>query len=100
MKHKVPPYGAGVSINLPTVRPWMSNTLLTLFNAAAYREYYRTGFWRNDTVYSLVAGHANRTPGRIAVRSLDHDVTYGELIALVDAFASDLARKGVIAGQR
>lgn len=78
----------------------MFNTLLTLFDAVTYQEYYRTGFWRDDTVYSLVRAHATRTPGRVAIRSRGRDVTYRELLNLVDAFASDLAAQGLIAGQR
>jgi len=78
----------------------MSNTLMTLFNMDRYEEHYRTGFWRDDTVYALAQTHAERTPDRIAIRSAQGDLSYGELVAHADAFASELASKGVIAGQR
>jgi acyl-CoA synthetase (AMP-forming)/AMP-acid ligase II len=78
----------------------MPNTLLTLFNVDRYEEYYRTSLWRDDTVYALVRAHAERTPDRIAVRSAHHDLTYRTLLMHVDAFAADLASKGVISGQR
>jgi acyl-CoA synthetase len=78
----------------------MPNTLLTLFHTDRYEEYYRAGLWRDDTVYSLVRAHAQRTPDRIAVRSAHGDLTYRTLVMHVDAFADDLARKGVIGGQR
>ena len=78
----------------------MSNTLLTLFDTDRYHEHYRTGSWRDDTVYALVRAHAERAPERIALRSASGDLTYGSLIMHVDAFASDLARKGVSVGQR
>ncbi|HML13799.1 MAG TPA: class I adenylate-forming enzyme family protein [Xanthobacteraceae bacterium] len=78
----------------------MANTLLTLLSMERHQEHYRAGFWRDDTVYSLVAAHAARAPDRIAVRSMDGDLSYRELLGEVDAFASDLARKGVSAGQR
>src|ERR1700719_1292815 len=78
----------------------MPNTLLTLFHVDRYEEYYRTGFWRDDTVYALVRAHAERTPDRIAVRGAHHDLTYRALLMHVDAFAADLASKGVIGGQR
>jgi acyl-CoA synthetase (AMP-forming)/AMP-acid ligase II len=78
----------------------MSNTLLTLFNIDHYQHYYRTGFWRDDTVYALARTHAERTPEHIAVHSAQGDLTYRELLTQADAFASDLASKGVIAGQR
>src|ERR1043166_9539322 len=78
----------------------MPNTLLTLFHTDRYAEYYRAGFWRVETVYSLVRAQAARTPDRVAVRSAHGDLTYRVLLAHVDAFADDLARKGVTAGQR
>jgi len=78
----------------------MSNTLMTLFNMDRYDEHYRTGFWRDDTIYALVKAHAARMPDRIAIRSAQGDLSYRELVAHADAFASDLASKGVIAGQR
>src|ERR1700722_13408133 len=58
----------------------MLNTLLTLFDTDRCEEYYRTGFWRDDTVYALVRAHADRTPDRIAVRSAHHDLTYRALL--------------------
>src|SRR5262245_61429996 len=78
----------------------MSNTLMTLFNMDRYQEHYRTGFWRDDTVYALVQAHAERTPDRVAIRSAHGDLSYRVLVAHADAFASELARKGVMAGQR
>src|SRR5437016_1510736 len=78
----------------------MPNTLLTLFHTDRYKEYYRAGFWRDDTVYALVRAHAERTPERVAVRSAHGDLTYRALLTHVDAFADNLARKGVTAGQR
>jgi acyl-CoA synthetase len=76
------------------------NTLLTLFNTDRYDEYTQAGFWRDDTVYGLVRGHAERTPDRIAVRSASGDLTYGRLVELVDAFASELDASGLYQGQR
>jgi acyl-CoA synthetase (AMP-forming)/AMP-acid ligase II len=84
---------AGIFVRMP-------NTLLTLFHTDRYVEYYRAGFWRDDTVYTLVRAHAQRAPERIAVRSAHGDLTYRALLSEVDAFADDLARKGVTAGQR
>jgi len=78
----------------------MSNTLMTLFNMDRYEEHYRTGFWRDDTIYALVQAHAERIPNRIAIRSAHGDLSYRALVAHADVFASDLASKGVIAGQR
>ena len=54
--------------------------LLTLFNTERYEEHYRTGFWRDDTIYSLVRENAQCAPDRIAVRSAHGDFTYKELL--------------------
>src|SRR6202011_5592779 len=78
----------------------MPNTLLTLFHTDRSAEYYRAGFWRDDTLYALVRAHAQRTPDRVAVRSAHGDLSYRALLAQVDAFADDLAHKGVTGGQR
>jgi acyl-CoA synthetase len=76
------------------------NMLLTLFNTDRYDEYTRTGFWRDQTFYSLVRDHAERTPDRLAIRSASGNLTYGRLIELVDAFAGDLDANGLRQGQR
>lgn len=78
----------------------MSNTLLTLFDTARRNEYYRAGFWRDETIYALVRRHAERAPDRVAVRTAHGGVSYRALIGQADALAGDLANKGVITGQR
>jgi acyl-CoA synthetase (AMP-forming)/AMP-acid ligase II len=74
--------------------------LLTLFNKERCEEHYRTGFWRDDTLYSLVKEHARRAPDRIAVRTARTHVTYKELVGAADSFATDLSARGLAAGQR
>jgi acyl-CoA synthetase (AMP-forming)/AMP-acid ligase II len=74
--------------------------LLTLFNQESCEEYYRSGFWRDDTLYSLVKGHAQRAPDSIAVRTAQSSVSYRELLDAADSFASDLVDGGLVAGQR
>lgn len=78
----------------------MSNCLLTRFNIQDYQEYYRTGFWRDDTLYTLVRGHAKREPDRIAIRSAQGDLRYSDLVEQADAFANELERKNVTIGDR
>jgi acyl-CoA synthetase len=82
-----------------TDRP-MANTLLTLFGMERYEEHYRAGFWRDDTLYALVKGHAERAPDRIAVRGRHGSLSYRTLLAHADAFAGELAAQGMSAGQR
>ena len=74
--------------------------LLTLFNKEDYDRFYAGGFWRDDTVYSLVKEHAARSPDRIAVRDGDGSCTYAQLLRSADSFGADLAERGVVAGQR
>jgi acyl-CoA synthetase (AMP-forming)/AMP-acid ligase II len=78
----------------------MSNALLTTFNAARYREHYGAGFWRHDTIYALANAHARRAPDKVAVRSSAGNCTYRDLVEAADAFAADLAGRGMVAGQR
>jgi acyl-CoA synthetase (AMP-forming)/AMP-acid ligase II len=78
----------------------MTNTVLTLLSSERMREYYAAGFWRDDTIYSLVHGHAERAPEAHAARDRLRRITYRELVDAADALAADLARHGVKAGQR
>ena len=72
----------------------MTNTLLTLLSRERMRAYYATRFWRDDTIYSLVAGRAHRTPNRHAIRDRVRRITYRQLVDAADALAADLARHG------
>jgi acyl-CoA synthetase len=76
------------------------NTILTRLSAELIRKYEAEGFWRGDTIYSLVRGHAERAPDSLAVRDRFRRVTYRQLRDAADTFAADLAARGVIQGQR
>lgn len=78
----------------------MTNTVLTLLSRDQIEEYYRSGFWRADTIYALARGHAERDAGKTAIRDQVRRATYGELVAAADRLAADLARRGVRPGQR
>jgi acyl-CoA synthetase len=78
----------------------MTNTVLTLLSRDRIEEHYRSGFWRNDTIYSLARGHAARTPDKAAIRDLVGAVGYGDLVAAADRLAHDLAQRGLRPGQR
>jgi acyl-CoA synthetase len=78
----------------------MTNTLLTLFDLDRYERYYRAGYWRDETIYSLVSGHAAKMPDKVAVRTAHAAFTYRDLAAAADDFAADLAARGVRPGQR
>jgi acyl-CoA synthetase (AMP-forming)/AMP-acid ligase II len=74
--------------------------LLTLLSAESLARYYRSGFWRDECIYDLMRGHATSTPDRFAVRDRFRRLSYRELLAAVDDFAGDLARHGVLPGER
>jgi len=76
------------------------NTILSLLSAERLTEHYRSGFWRHDTIYSLVEQHARRSPDHCALRDCTRRVTYRQLLKDADTFAGDLARRGVRPGQR
>jgi acyl-CoA synthetase len=76
------------------------STIPTRLSAELIERYTAQGFWRGDTIYSLVKGHAARAPDSFAVRDRFRRVTYRELLDAADALAADLARRGVAPGQR
>jgi acyl-CoA synthetase (AMP-forming)/AMP-acid ligase II len=78
----------------------MSNTLLTLLSPESLAQHYQSGFWRNQTLYSLVRSHAESSPRSIAVRAAQAELSYQDLLTAADSFATDLAKKGLIVGSR
>ena len=75
-------------------------TLATLLTDALVKRYTDAGFWRDDTIYSLAAGHAARAPDSFALRDRHRRLSYRQLVAAADALAADLARCGVVEGDR
>lgn len=78
----------------------MASTVLSLLNADLLGEHYARGLWRKDTIYTLAAAHAARTPDRPALRDGHRSLTWGETVRAADALAADLAARGVSPGQR
>ena len=76
------------------------NTILTRLSAELIQKYEAEGFWRRDTIYALVRGHAERAPNTFAVRDRYRRISYRQLLQAVDALAADLASRGVHAGER
>lgn len=76
------------------------NAMFTLLSDALIKKYEAAGFWRHDTIYSLVRGHAERAPESFALRDRYRRINYRELTAAADALAADLARRGVKPGDR
>ncbi len=76
------------------------NAILTRLSTELIEQFTATGFWRSDTIYSLVRGHAERAPDSFALRDRHRRLSYRMLADAADAFAADLARRGVRRGQR
>src|SRR5438876_5780647 len=80
--------------------PSMTNTLLTLHDPAAAARYYAEGLWRQDTLYTLLAGHAAGRPEAFALRDAARRLSWAALQAMVDAVAADLDAAGLKRGER
>lgn len=78
----------------------MTNTMLTLLSRRRLEETYASRHWRDDTIFSLVLGHAQANPHRVAIRDGSGALTYGELVARAEALACHLSGLGVRQGQR
>ena len=76
------------------------NAMFTLLSDALIKKYEAAGFWRDDTIYSLVRGHLERSPESFALRDRFRRLSYRELAAAADMLAADLASQGVKPGDR
>src|SRR5258706_570962 len=64
------------------------------------REYYASGVWCADTMYTLLAGHARARPDAYALRDNRRRITWSQLLVWVDALAAELDQAGLRGGQR
>ena len=78
----------------------MTSRILSLLSRASLDEYYRRGWWRDETVYAVARAHAERSPDRPALRDRHRRLNWGEAIDAADRFAAELASRGIAAGQR
>jgi acyl-CoA synthetase len=76
------------------------STLLTLHNPRTARRYYDAGWWRAETMYALLAHHAQARPQAYALRDSRQRLTWAQLLQWVDALAADLYAAGIKRGQR
>ncbi|HEV2008482.1 MAG TPA: class I adenylate-forming enzyme family protein [Burkholderiales bacterium] len=76
------------------------STILTLHDPQTAREYYASGVWRSDTMYTLLAGHARVRPDAYALRDSRRRITWSQLLAWVDVLAAELDAAGLRGGQR
>lgn len=76
------------------------STILTLHDPQTARRYYEAGFWREETLYSLLRRHAQSRPHAYALRDGRHRLTWSQLASWVDALAANLHEAGLRRGQR
>jgi len=65
---------------------------------ATRQAYYDAGTWGTQTIYDIVCGHAAARPDAPALTSASRSFSWRELVDAIDAFAADLARRGLVQG--
>lgn len=78
----------------------MTSPMLTLLSRQRLNQNYAAGYWRDDTIYSLVRQHADTIPDKIAVRDRSGEITYGQLAARAEALSVNLSAAGLQSGCR
>jgi len=78
----------------------MSPPILSLLSAEALETHYRSGHWRDRTIYQLVRARAETAPEKVALRDRRRHLTCRQMVAAADGFAAELARRGVVRGDR
>ena len=74
--------------------------ILTLHNPQKAREYYLSGVWQQDTLYTLARRHARERPTACALRDAELRLTWREVVDWSDSVAEALHRAGLRAGDR
>ncbi|MFT4066540.1 class I adenylate-forming enzyme family protein [Paraburkholderia sp.] len=74
--------------------------ILTLHNPQNARDYYLSGVWQQDTLYTLARRHARERPTSCALRDADLRLTWREVVEWTDSVAEALHRKGLRPGDR
>ena len=78
----------------------MTGPLLTLLNAPDLAAYRAAGYWGEETLYAVAAGHARATPDAFAMRDRQRRLTYRALVDAADRLAASLAGHGLRPGER
>jgi acyl-CoA synthetase len=76
------------------------STILTLHDPQVARRYYAERYWRDDTLYTLLRGHAERRPDAYALRDSRRRLTWKALLDWVDTLSAELHAAGLKRGQR
>ena len=76
------------------------SAILSLHHPARAAAFYRAGWWRDATLYTLLETNARTTPDRPALRDSARRLSWKELHAWVEAIALDLYAAGLRGGDR
>ncbi|KRB70596.1 class I adenylate-forming enzyme family protein [Noviherbaspirillum sp. Root189] len=71
------------------------STVLTLHDPRTARQYYESGVWQDQTMYTLLQSHARARPNDWALRDSSRRLTWAQLLEWTDAVAADLAAAGL-----
>ncbi|SAL06028.1 AMP-binding protein [Caballeronia calidae] len=74
--------------------------ILTLHNPQNARDFYLSGVWQQDTLYTLARRHSRERPSSCALRDADVRLTWREVVEWTDSVAEALHRKGLRPGDR
>jgi len=78
----------------------IANMILTLISTEWITQYTAAGHWRDHTIYTEAAGHAQHAPDTFAARDRFRRLTYRELISAADHLGAEMAARGIRVGQR
>ena len=90
----------GVGTYYPRSDGSLVKMLLTLHEPTRARQFYEQGLWRSDTLYSLLAKHANQRPNAYALRDSQLRLSWQSLQDWVDAVAAAFDEAGLRVGDR
>ncbi|KJK22235.1 AMP-dependent synthetase [Burkholderiaceae bacterium 16] len=74
--------------------------ILTLHNPQNARDYYLSGVWQQETLYTLARRHSRERSTSCALRDADVRLTWREVVDWVDSVAEALHRQGLKPGDR
>jgi len=74
--------------------------ILTLHNPKDARDYYLSGAWQQETLYTLARRHARERSSACALRDSEVRLSWREVVEWADSVAESLHRKGLKPGDR
>ncbi len=76
----------------------MTTTILSLLSADLLRDYYAKGWWCDETIYAVAAGHAAVRPEAPAIRDRFRRLSWVQVVERADLLAAELKAHGLKRG--